>query len=79
MLADPMLRAALDAASVASAASASTSTSASASTSTSPLELTLYLTVNPCHYSSSNSAASCTDNLLRWQAEILLEDPNPNP
>jgi len=36
-----------------------------------PLRLTLYLTINPCHYSSSNSAASCTENLLRWRAEVL--------
>ena len=30
----------------------------------------MYLTNNPCHSSSSNSAASCTDNLLRWQSEV---------
>ena len=29
------------------------------------------MTINPCHYSSSNSAASCTDNLLRWRSEVL--------
>ena len=30
----------------------------------------MYLTNNPRHSSSSNSAASCTDNLLRWQSEV---------
>lgn len=28
--------------------------------------LNLYLTQQPCHYSSSNEENSCTDNLLRW-------------
>jgi hypothetical protein len=29
-------------------------------------ELRIYLTQQPCHYSSSNDSNSCTENLLRW-------------
>ena len=34
-------------------------------------ELRLYLTQQPCHFSSSNDANSCTENLLRWHRQEL--------
>lgn len=37
-----------------------------------PLTLTLYLTQQPCHFSSSNDTNSCTENLLRWRQEVLV-------
>jgi hypothetical protein len=33
--------------------------------------LHIYLTQQPCHYSSSNDDNSCTENLLRWWREVL--------
>ena len=33
--------------------------------------LNIYLTQQPCHYSSSNDSSSCTDNLRRWWKEWL--------
>lgn len=37
-----------------------------------PLSLSLYLTQQPCHYSSSNDSNSCTENLIRWRREQLV-------
>ena len=34
-------------------------------------ELRLYLTQQPCHFSSSNDRNSCTENLMRWWKEWL--------
>ena len=33
--------------------------------------LNLFLTQQPCHYSSSNDEGSCTDNLTRWFWDVL--------
>ena len=33
--------------------------------------LSLYLTQQPCHFSSSNDDSSCTENLLRWWRDFL--------
>jgi hypothetical protein len=33
--------------------------------------LNLFLTQQPCHFSSSNDEASCTENLLRWWSHDL--------
>ena len=67
MLADPKMRAALDAAAAAAAAATAAAAASVASTSTvaamgpdGALELTLYLTINPCHYSSSTARSMCS-------------------